>query len=176
LYYRHCDYWKWLSGSRGEGFKVDDAMSITRAHLLGADCDTGTFTHAIRFEYVKFANQVLDKTIGSSSLPLADLGLALFMNGPGLATGANFLAPKTTLQSNHQIKYDSSQTAHSHILRYGVSLNHIQGFTYEALLSLQPLDFTNVGPFEEKFAADSCGAGTPCFTGGISNPLNYPVE
>jgi len=176
LFYRNSYYQSSLFATRGQGFQVYDTKNITRAHVLGADFNTGTFTHAIRFEYLKFANQVLDKTIGSSSLPLADLGLALFMNGPGLATGANFLAPQTTLQSNHQIKYDGSQTAHSHILRYGVSLNHIQGFTYEALLSLQPLDFTNVGPFEESFAANSCGAGTPCFTGGISNPLNYPVE
>ena len=176
LFYRNSYYQSSLFATRGQGFQVYDTKNITRAHVLGADFNTGTFTHAIRFEYLKFANQVLDKTIGSSSLPLADLGLALFMNGPGLATGANFLAPQTTLQSNHQIKYDGSKTAHSHILRYGVSLNHIQGFTYEALLSLQPLDFTNVGPFEELFAANSCGAGTPCFTGGISNPLNYPVE
>src|SRR3989442_5601146 len=175
VFYRNSYYQSSLFATKGQGFQVYDTKNITRMHVLGADFNSGTFTHAIRFEYLKFANQVLDKTIGSS-LPLADLGLALFMNGPGLATGANFLAPQTTLQSNHQIKYDGSQTAHSHILRYGVSLNHIQGFTYEALLSLQPLDFTNVGPFEESFAANSCGAGTPCFTGGISNPLNYPVE
>src|SRR5438046_6754847 len=175
LFYRNSYYQSSLFATRGQGFQVYDTKNITRAHVLGADFNTGTFTHAIRLEYLKFANQVVDKTMGSS-LPLADLGLTLFMNGPGLATGANFLAPQTTLQSNHQIKYDGSKTAHSHILRYGVSLNHIQGFTYEALLSLQPLDFTNAGPVEELFAASSCGAGTPCFTGGISNPLNYPVE
>ena len=31
-------------------------------------------------------------------------------------------------------------------------------------------------PLEESFAANSCGAGSSCFPGGISNPLNYPVE
>jgi hypothetical protein len=175
LFYRNSYYQSSLLATKGQGFQVYGTKNITRAHVMGADFNTGNFRHAIRFEYLKFANQVLDKTLGSS-LPLADLGLALFINGPGLATGANFLAPQTTMQTNHQIKYDGTKTEQSHIIRYGIALNHIQGFTFEALFSIQPVDVTNVGPFEESFAANSCGAGNPCFKGGSSNPLNYPVE
>jgi hypothetical protein len=74
------------------------------------------------------------------------------------------------------IKYDGTKTAGSHILRYGIAFNHIQGFTFEPYFSTQPAETTNVSAMEQSFAANSCGVGHPCFPGGISNPLNYPVE
>jgi hypothetical protein len=175
LFYRYSYYQSALFATAGSGFQVYETKNITRTQVMGADFDTGTFTHSVRFEYLKFENQIVDKTNGSN-LPLANLGLELFMNGPGLATGANLLAPQTTAQSNHQVKYDGTKTVHSHTIRYGVALNHIQGFTFEAFFGIQPFDATNVGSLEESFAANSCGAGTSCFPGGISNPLNYPVE
>ena len=175
LFYRYSYYQSSLLATAGSGFQVYETKNITRTHVWGADFDTGTLTHSIRFEYLKFENQIVDETSGSN-LPLANLGLELFMNGPGLATGANLLAPQTTSQGNHQVKYDGTKTVHSHIIRYGVALNRIQGFTYEAFFSIQPVDATNVGPLEESFAANSCGVSAPCFPGGISNPLNYPVE
>jgi hypothetical protein len=175
LFYRHSYYQSSLFAAAGSGFQVYETKNITRSHVLGADFHTGTFTHSVRFEYLKFENQIVDKTVGSN-LPLANMGLELFLNGPGLSTGANFLAPQTTAQSNHQFKYDGTKTVHSHIIRYGAAFNHIQGFTFEAFGSLQPLDSTNVGAPEESFAANSCGVRIPCFAGGISNPLNYPVE
>jgi Carboxypeptidase regulatory-like domain len=175
VFYRYSYYQSSLFATQGAGFQVYDTKNITRAHVIGADFNSGNFTHAIRFEYLKFGNQIVDETKGSK-LPLANLGLELFMVGPGLATGANLLAPQTTTQSNHQLKYDGTKTIRSHILRYGVAFNHIQGFTFEALFSNQPADATNVGTDELSFAANSCGLGNPCFSGGISNPLNYPVE
>jgi Carboxypeptidase regulatory-like domain len=175
VFYRYSYYQSSLFATAGSGFQVYETKNITRTQVMGADFDTGTFTHSVRFEYLKFENQIVDETKGSN-LPLANLGLELFMNGPGLATGANYLAPQTTSQSNHQLKYDGTKTVHSHIVRYGVALNHIQGFTYEAVFSTQPFESTNVAALEESFAANSCGVGKPCFPGGISNPLNYPVE
>jgi hypothetical protein len=175
VFYRYSYYQSSLFATAGQGFQVYDTKNITRSQVVGADFNSSSFTHALRFEYLKFDNQIVDATKGSN-LPLADLGLELFMNGPGLATGANFLAPQTTSQSNHQLKYDGTKTVQSHIVRYGVAFNHIQGFTYEAVFSNQPYEFTNVAALEESFAANSCGVGKPCFSGGISNPLNYPVE
>jgi hypothetical protein len=127
---------------------------------MGADFDTGTFTHSVRFEYLKFENQIVDETHGSN-LPLANLGLELFMNGPGLATGANFLAPQTTSQSNHQLKYDGTKTVHSHIVRYGVALNHIQGFTYEAVLALSPLRARMSRPLKSPSLPTLAGLASP---------------
>lgn len=175
LFYR-CSYFQnSLFANFGLGFQVYDTKNITRAHVVGADFNSGSFTHSLRFEYLKFDNQIVDETKGSN-LPLASLGLELLLTGPALNTGANFLAPQTTAQSNHQVKYDGTKTIRSHIIRYGVAFNHIQGFTFEAIQSIEPSDQTNVGPVEQSFAANSCGRGNPCFPGGISNPLNYPVE
>ena len=124
VFYRYSYYQSSLFATRGFGFQVYDTKNITRVNTIGADFNTGTFTHALRFEYLKFGNQIVDQT-KESNLPLANLGLELFMVGPGLNTGANFLAPQTTTQSNHQIKYDGTKTIRSHIIRYGAAFNHI---------------------------------------------------
>jgi len=175
LFYRYFYYQSSLFGNNGFGFQVYRTKNITRAHVVGADFAKGAFSHSFRFEYLKFENQITDQTKGSN-LPLADLGLELSLNGPGLYTGANLFAPQDTAQSNHQVKYDGTKTVHSHIVRYGVAFNHIQGFTFRAFFSIDPSVGANVGSSEEMFAASSCGTGNPCFPGGISNPLNYPVE
>src|SRR5271165_4309899 len=175
LFYRYSYYQSSLFATQGAGYQVYDTKNITRTQVVGANFNTGDFTHSIRFEYLKFQNQIVDET-KNSGLPLANLGLELTMVGPGLNTGANFLAPQTTAQSNYQIKYDGTKAVGSHIIRYGLAFSHIQGFTWEAFQSIQPADVTYVSPLEQSFAANSCGAGMPCFAGGISNPLNYPVE
>jgi hypothetical protein len=175
LFYRYSYYQSSLFATFGEGYQVYDTKNITRTQVVGANFNTGAFTHAIRFEYLKFQNQIVDET-KNSSLPLANLGLELFMVGPGLDTGVNLLAPQTTAQSNYQIKYDGTKSVGSHIIRYGLSFNHIQGFTWEAFQSIQPGNVTYVGSLEESFAANSCGRAISCFPGGVSNPLNYPVE
>lgn len=169
-------------------FQVYANKNYTRSHALGLDFTTGRFTHSIRFEYLKFQNEISDVTIGST-LPLANLGVSLFIGN--LATGPNLLAPQSTPQSNHQVKYDGAWTRGRHILRYGVSFNHIQGGGFAKFFGLTPNDFTDPGPLEQEFALDSCDpaghpfgglvdgntAGLqPCFPGGINEPLNYPVE
>ena len=175
LFYRYSYYQSSLFATQGAGYQVYDTKNITQTQVVGANFNTGSFTHAIRFEYLKFQNQIADQT-KNSGLPLANLGLELSMIGPGLNTGANFLAPQTTAQSNYQIKYDGTKAIGKHIIRFGLAFNHIQGFTWEAFQSIQPADFTYVGSLEESFAANSCGAAISCFPGGVSNPLNYPVE
>jgi hypothetical protein len=175
LFYRHSYYNSSVFANFGQGFQVYDTKNITRADVVGADFNSGSYSHTLRFEYLKFTNQIKDETRGSN-LPLAGLGLELFMIGPALSSGANFLAPQTTIQSSHQLKYDGAKIFRSHLMRYGIAFNHLQGFTFEALSSIEPAASTNIGPREESFAANSCGAGVSCFPGGISNPLNYPVE
>ncbi len=175
LFYRYSYYESSLFATQGLGYQVYDTKNITQVQAVGANFNTGSLTHSLRFEYLKFQNQIVDET-KNSGLPLANLGLELSLVGPGLNTGANVLAPQTTAQSNYQIKYDGTKITGSHIIRYGLAFNHIQGFTWEAFGSIQPLDTTYVGPLEESFAANSCGTGRPCFPGGTSNPLNYPVE
>ena len=92
------------------------------------------------------------------------------MGSTGLAAGPNFLAPQTTAQSDHELKYDGSKIAGSHVIRYGVAFNHIQGAVFAPLLKYGPQIVSTVSTVEVATAG-----GGP-FPGGASNPLNYPAD
>lgn len=144
-----------------------------RGHLVGADFNTGTFTHSIRFGYTKFENGIKDAVSGSSIFnPAPGIELAIgadpFCLTAGLdpfCSGPNFLAPQATMQSNHQVKYDGSKPFRNHILRFGAGYNHIQGGGLAEFLGLAP-------------AVNAPTNATPSnvFPGGASNPLNYPAQ
>lgn len=143
----------------GSSFQVYDNKNVTRNSVAGLDFLTGSFTHSIRFSYLKFQNQIAD---GSAGQPGNTTGLSLFI-GP-LAIGPNFLAPQSTPQSDHQFKYDGSKSIGAHILRYGVDYNHLQGGGFASFYKIAPVVTSSVG--------DYC---TTC-AGGAANPLNYYVE
>src|ERR1700674_1577032 len=85
------------------GFSVYDGKNVSRTHVAGLAFNTGSFTHSLRFGYLKTGRDVADGTRGSG-LPLASYPLSLQMGNTGLATGPNGFAPQVILQSNHQIK------------------------------------------------------------------------
>jgi hypothetical protein len=148
-------------------------IDFTRQHVVGVDLTTGRFTHSIRFNYLKFQNNIVDADIGSG-LPLSNFpGNGQFVNltlNNGPATGPNLLAPQETPQSDKQFKYDGSRVLGNHIIRYGASINHIQGGGFASFFKLAP-------EIQSNFASsDSAAAATGPFAGGASNPLNYPVE
>ena len=174
-FYRFSYFQNSFVANGGLCFSVYDGNNVTRTHVAGLDFNTGTFTHSLRFGYLKTGRNLVDGTRGST-LPLANYPLNLQMDGTGLATGPNSFAPQVILQSNHQIKYDGSRILGPHIIRYGFTFNRIAVAAYVPLESLAPSLVVNVGSSEEMFAENSCGPGTPCFQGGIANPLNYPVE
>jgi hypothetical protein len=148
--------------------QVYKSKNYSRSHVIGADFNTGQFTHSIRFQQLKFQNNIGDAVIGSG-LPLADLGLNLnITNGP--LTGPNLLAPQATAQLNRQIKYDGSRPLHNHILRYGVSYNYIVVGGFASFFKLSPSVYSNYSP------NDAATAATGPYPGGAGNPLNYPVE
>src|SRR4029077_15831926 len=110
-------------------------VNHARDHVVGADFNTGTFTHSIRFGYTKFQNGITDAVTGSSIFDPAP-GIELAIGGdPNCLTaglddfcsGPNFLAPQSTVQSDHQIKYDGSKSYKNHLFRFGVGYNHILG-------------------------------------------------
>jgi hypothetical protein len=168
-FYRFNYFSNSLVGTSHLGFSVYGSKNITRNHVVGLDFTNGTFSHSIRFEYLRFGNQIGDATRGTN-LPLAGFPLEIEMGNTGLVTGPSYLAPAATAQSNHQAKYDGSKTSGRHVIRYGFSFNHIVGGGFADLFSLAPALLTNVGASEEMFAH----AGP--FPGGAANPLNYPVE
>jgi hypothetical protein len=168
-FYRFSYFKNSLLANAGLGFSVYDNKDITRNHVIGLDFNSGSFSHSIRFEYLKFQNQIVDATVGSS-LPLANFPVEIQMGSTGLVTGPNYLAPQSTVQSNHQLKYDGSKSMGAHVIRYGFGFNHIVGGGFANFQSIAPFLYTNIGTSETNFAANGP------FSGGDTNPLNYPVE
>jgi hypothetical protein len=169
LFYRF-NYYNTLAEATffSSSLQVYKSKNYTRGHTVGADFNTGEFTHSIRFQWLKFENDIGDAVLGTG-LPLANLGLNLnVINGP--QTGPNLLAPQATAQLNRQIKYDGARPLHSHMLRYGVSYNRIVVGGFASFFKLAPQVQTNFAP------SDATSAATGPYPGGAGNPLNYPVD
>ena len=157
-------------------------VNHTPDHAMGLDFSTGSYTHSIRFGYMKFRNGIVDAVAGSSLAsnpvfnPAPGLELAIGNDPDCLTAGAddfcsgpNFLAPQQTYQSDHQIKYDGSKALGAHIFRYGGGFNHISGGGFASFLALAPAVGAGIG---------DCPALSPCsgMAGGAANPLNYPAN
>jgi hypothetical protein len=165
-------------------FQPLDNTTHTRDHVIGLDFTTGNFTHSVRLGYMKFFNHISSGTTPTTPFnPSSPLELAIgpdpvCLNISGatpdvFCSGQGFLAPQSTPQSDHQVKYDGSKAIGSHILRYGGGFNHIQGGGFAGFLA--------DGPAVNDSAADCTSnpnlPGTPggCGTlpGGAANALNY---
>src|SRR5215469_16615358 len=168
-FYRFSYFQNLFTSNGGLGYSLYDGKNITRTQMGGLDFNTGSWSHSIRFGYLKTERNLSDATAGSR-LPLADYPLNIQMGNTGLMTGANSLAPETALQSDLQFKYDGSKIWGRNIIRYGVNFNRILAAGFIPFQSLAPYLLTNVGTSEEAFAE------TGPFPGGDTNPLNYPVE
>jgi len=168
-FYRFGYFQNSFTANGGLGFSVYAGKNVTRTHVAGIDFNTGSFSHSIRFGYLKTERELSDATKGSGLL-LANYPLEIQMGNTGLVTGPNSNAPGLILQSDHQVKYDGSKTLGPHIIRYGFDFNHIAAAGSVPFNSLAPFVLTNVGASEEAFAQ------TGPFPGGDTNPLNYPVE
>jgi hypothetical protein len=175
MFYRFTYFDNSVFGDAGTGFQVYKNLDDTRNHLVGIDFNTGSFTHAIRFSYLKFQNQIHDATLGGG-LPLANFPLTL--NIGTLFTGPNLLAPQSTPQSDHQLKYDGSKVLGTHVLRYGLDYNHLVGGGFAAFFAITPNVFTSDNAGNEAFAAAQ--PGCMVFNGqnlcGVNNPLNWPMD
>ena len=168
MFYRFSYFENSLGATFGLGFSEYTNKDYTRTHVAGVDFNTGSFTHSIRFSYLKFQNQIINTL--PPGLPFANLGAIIYMGGSGLIAGPNYLAPQSTPQSDHEIKYDSSKIMGSHVIRYGVAYNHLQGGGFASFFKNGPLIVSAASSSEAAAAA-----GGP-FPGGASNPLNYPAD
>jgi hypothetical protein len=153
------------SASSLQGFQNSDH---TVTHVAGLDFNTGSFSHSIRFEYLKFRNGIGDGTsiiAAGPDNPIPGLGInigaaiagsCVISRGGSYCGGPNLLAPQQTIQSDHQIKYDGSKVIGKHILRYGVAFNHLQGGGLAAFFT-----FPQVGT---------------TFAGSNPDPTSYPSD
>ncbi len=170
LFYRFSYFKNLLGATFGLGYSVYDNKDITRNQVLGVDFNTGPFTHSIRFSYLKFQNQIVDATTGNSALPFNSIGAEIFMGATGLVAGPNLLAPQSTPQSDHELKYDGSRILGAHIVRFGATFNHLQGGGFASFYKNGP-SITSIVTNE-----DILNAATGPFPGGASNPFNYPAD
>src|SRR4029077_13994587 len=123
-FYRFGYFQDSFTANGGFGFSLYDGKNITRTHVAGFDFNTGSFTHSIRFGYLKTERNLADGNKGSG-VPLADYPLNIAMGNTGLMIGPTSNAPFVFRQSNYQAKYDGSKTSGSHIIRYGFNFNRI---------------------------------------------------
>jgi len=135
-----------VSPFEATAFQPMDNTTHTRDHVVGLDFTSGTYTHSIRFGYMKFFNHIRTGVTDSTPFnPTSPIELAIgpdpfCINSSGVipdvfCSGQPFLAPQSTPQSDHQIKYDGSRTIGAHILRYGGGFNHIQGGGFAGFLA-----------------------------------------
>ncbi|HEV2493397.1 MAG TPA: hypothetical protein VG204_10060 [Terriglobia bacterium] len=168
-FYRFSYFHNSFTANGGLGFSVYAGKNATRTHVAGLDFNTGSFSHSLRFGYLNTERDLSDATRGSG-LPFSNYPLEIQMGNTGLASGPSFNASQLILQSNHQVKYDSTKTMGPHIIRYGFDFNRIAAAGSVPNGRLAPFLLTDVGASEEAFAQ------TGPFPGGDTNPLNYPVE
>jgi hypothetical protein len=149
-------------------YSVYDNKDRTKTLVGGIDINQGSFTHSFRAEYLKFVNVIADAVQGSS-LPFADVPNEIIITGTGFVSGPSFLAPQSTIQSDHQIKYDGSKVWGSHIVRWGVDYNRIMGWTSASFFGLAPQD---VSQFHNVVGNLTC----PGNQTGAACPLNYSAD
>jgi hypothetical protein len=178
VFYRYSYFANSLFATFGFGFQVYDNKDYTRTHVAGLDFTTGSFSHSIRYSYLKFQNQIKDVTSGNAALPFSSTGLEIGDTTQSLF-GPNLLAPQSTPQQNNEVKYDGSKVLRSHTIRYGASFNHIQGGGFADFFGTAPrvrfsVTSTNCGASGTEACSAFAAAGP--FPGGTANPLNWPVN
>ena len=153
----------------GTAYQPLDNTNRTHDHVVGIDFSTGSFTHSIRFGYMKFFNHIASGTTATTPFNYGPIELAIgpdavCLNISGavpddFCSGQGFLAPQTTPQSDHQIKYDGSKIWGKHIIRYGGGFNHIQGGGYAGFLADGP-------------AVNDSSTDPACLSSGVADPIN----
>lgn len=118
----------------GIGYSRYANRDNTPAYVGGADFATGNMTHSFRASFLKFHNRIADDSAGTLTIVPG----ALVEGNGGLAAGPNLLAPQATFQSDKQERYDGSWIHGRHTIRYGVSVNDINGGGFASFFGLGP--------------------------------------
>ena len=162
-FYRFTYNWNKSEANFGYNFQVYKNRDYAPSHAGGVDINKGSWSHSFRAGYLKFHNLIGDSTAGASFYnPIPNGEIEFFDIAGGLQlSGPNLLAPQQTFQSNKQVKYDGSKVWHSHIFRFGVGFNDINGGGFASFFGIAPLDLAAVG--------------TGPVSGSASDPTNYPL-
>jgi hypothetical protein len=142
------------------------------------DFSSGSFTHSIRFEYLRYKDGIVDQSSQVSGfanpLPNATIDLgggarSSCAAGSFFCSGPSNLAPQQNFQSDYQFRYDGTHVRGNHEVHFGASYNRILAGIFTPLYSLAPT------------LADQGGAPLPAnpllgISGSATDPLSYPVE
>jgi hypothetical protein len=149
---------------------LDNAWGIAG----GADFASTGMTHSFRGSYEKFHNQIGDTTVGNTAIYDPIPGYGINYGAEGLATGPNPNAPQQTYQSDKQLRYDGSWTKGAHNIRFGASLNRIQGGGLAAFFGYGPAAYINSSTVIGD-STDPLNGYKPYYV-YISNDLGYASE
>jgi len=159
-FYRFTYNWNKSEANFNYNYEAYSNRDNTPSDAAGVDISQGSWSHSIRFGYLKFHNLISDATQGASFYNPLPNDEIVFLDVVGQLAGPNLLAPQQTFQSNKQIKYDGSKVYGSHVFRFGVGYNDINGGGFAS--------FFGIAPFIESVA------GNGPVTGAADNPVNYP--
>ena len=160
VFYRFTYNWNKSAATYYAGYPVYNNTDNTPSDAVGLDYTKGSWSHTVRFGYLKFHNQIVDGTQGGSFYnPLPRDGVNFY--DIGFIFGPNLLAPQGTFQTNKQIKYDASKVWRSHIFRFGANSNRIEGGGFANFFGTAPL------------LISAAGAGP--VSGSLNDPTNYPL-
>jgi len=169
VFYRFTYNWNRSEATYYGGYPVYANRDNTPSHAVGVDFNQGSWSHSVRFGYLKFHNFIIDATQGGSFYnPLPEDGVDFL--GSAFFFGPNLLAPQGTFQTNKQLKYDGSKVWGSHVFRYGIGFNRIEGGGFANFFGSAPLILTatalcpNNDPLQCGFLAAYIGNGQGFFT------------
>jgi len=160
-----------VTGFGGIALDAFSNLNNTNLHVVGADCRTGRWAHAIRFSYVNFNNFIVDANAAAGTPTTIDPGgkPVLIRIRNNVIVGPNLLAPQRTFQDNKQTKYDGTAVFGRHTFSFGIEYNHIEQFVFASFFGLAPRISASRNSTTRAFANTN-----PFGPGGDTNPLNYP--
>jgi hypothetical protein len=185
IFYKFTYDWNYSnSDAFAGGYSIYSNRDNTPSHAVGLDWTKGNWSHSFRFGYLKFHNLIgggtTDQVTPINPSPGAEI---VFGDLGSFASGPNFLAAQQTYQSDKQTKYDGAKVWGTHVLRFGASVNRIEGGGFAAFYGLGPqvtsyIDYCTAG----NLACAGTNQTTPflsCsntnFIGCDPNPGDYPV-
>jgi hypothetical protein len=181
FYSFHFDQLNVVTGFGGNFLQPFANKSYNRVHTAALDGAFGKFTHSFRIGYMRFHDVITDGRPFVPGLPPPfpggqEAGITIgndplcFLGNDVLCQGPNQAGDQAALQRNLEVRYDGAAVFRNHTLRYGFQFVHIPEVVLFNGAGLGPLLNSNNGSQETAFAQKGP------FSGGASNPLNYPLE
>jgi hypothetical protein len=151
--------YNWDKSVADDDYSIYQKHDNSPAHAVGLDFTRGDYVHSLRFGFLRYHNSLQN---GSGASSVAGLSAPVNLKFSDIAGGqAQFgpsqFAPQETYQRNLEFRYDGRRVSGDHTIRFGGSVNRINGGGYERAYGLAPQVTT------------ALAAGTD------ANPLDYPV-